>query len=79
MRYFQNIVPCGIAADTGRLVGSVNQFNPNTDMKEVTNELIRCFADVFEVELDTVDMTLCTDSNGNLDIDAVDRHIRRLT
>jgi len=78
MRYFQNIVPCGITADTGRLVGSISQFNPTVTMKEVANELIRSFADEFEVEWDSVDMALCADSKGNLDLDAVDRHIRRL-
>ena len=45
---FQDIVPCGI---TDKPVGSLNEFMPNLSVAEVRVELIRSFAEVFNVEL----------------------------
>ncbi|MGK7896723.1 MAG: lipoyl(octanoyl) transferase, partial [Xenococcus sp. (in: cyanobacteria)] len=45
---FQDIVPCGI---TDKPVGSLNEFIPNLSVAEVRVELIRSFAEVFDVEL----------------------------
>ncbi len=45
---FQDIVPCGI---TDKPVGSLNEFRPNLSVAEVRVELIRSFAEVFNVEL----------------------------
>lgn len=54
MRYFQNIVPCGISEkDTGRSVGCMQQFNSAVTMAAVTKELTRCFEEVFDVALES--------------------------
>lgn len=46
---FQDIVPCGIA---DKPVGSLNEFIPNLTVAEVRVELIRSFAEVFNVEIE---------------------------
>ena len=46
---FQDIVPCGI---TDKPVGSLNEFMPQLTVAEVRVELIRSFAEVFNVELE---------------------------
>ena len=54
MRYFQNIVPCGISErETGRSVGCMQQFNSAATVQTVAEELIRCFEEVFEVALES--------------------------
>ncbi len=44
---FQDIVPCGIA---DKPVGSLREFLPNLTVAEVQVELVRSFAEVFNVE-----------------------------
>ena len=54
MRYFQNIVPCGISEkDTGRSVGCMQQFNSAVTMAAVAKELMLCFEEVFGVALES--------------------------
>ncbi len=48
LRGFQDIVPCGI---TDKPVGSLREFIPNLSVAEVRVELLRSFAEVFDVEL----------------------------
>lgn len=45
---FQQIVPCGIA---DKPVGSLAQFIPEVDVEQVRQQVIRAFAEVFQVEL----------------------------
>lgn len=45
---FQDIVPCGIA---DKPVGSLREFLPNLTVAEVQVDLVRSFAEVFNVEL----------------------------
>lgn len=45
---FQDIVPCGIA---DKPVGSLNEFIPDLTVQQVQQQLIHCFAEVFNVEL----------------------------
>ncbi len=51
MRYFRNIVPCGIA---DKAVGSVAQFRPQVTTAQVSSELLRRFGGLFDVELGPV-------------------------
>lgn len=45
---FSQIIPCGIR---DKPVGSLAQFIPHLTLAEVREEVIRCFAEVFEVNL----------------------------
>jgi lipoyl(octanoyl) transferase len=49
MRYFDNIVPCGIS---DRAVGSLSHFVSGITTEEVATELVRRFGEVFEVQLE---------------------------
>lgn len=55
MRYFANIVPCGIT-DPSKSVGSICQLNGQVSITDVSAELSRCFAKVFDVEIEEMDM-----------------------
>ncbi|MGJ3246562.1 MAG: lipoyl(octanoyl) transferase LipB [Elainellaceae cyanobacterium] len=47
---FQNIVPCGIA---DKPVGSLEHYMPGITVNEVRSQLVRSFAEIFNVELVT--------------------------
>ena len=57
LKYFKNIVPCGISEESGRTVGCLQQFNASATVQTVAQELLRCFEEVFEVTLDRVDIS----------------------
>ena len=48
MRYFDNIVPCGIR---DKKVGTICQFRPQTTVDEVASKLLQQFQRVLGVEL----------------------------
>lgn len=48
MRYFQNIVPCGIK-DSDKSVGTMRQFNKELTISAVKDELLKQFCGEFEV------------------------------
>jgi len=49
MRYFSNIVPCGIS-DTSMSVGAIVNWVPSVDVAEVAPRFMRCFAEHFGVQ-----------------------------
>lgn len=51
MRYFGNIVPCGIT-DADKTVGSLRQFNTDITLPAVTEVLLQKFTEVFGVQVD---------------------------
>lgn len=50
MRYFDQIIACGIA---DKKVGMVSQFAPHATVTSVTEALLTSFADYFQVGFDT--------------------------
>lgn len=50
MRYFGNIVPCGIA-DADKSVGSLRQFNAQVTLPAVAEVLLQKFGEVFGVQV----------------------------
>jgi lipoyl(octanoyl) transferase len=57
MRYFDNIVPCGI---TDKAVGSLSSMNTKATINSVSTVLLNQFADVFNVEYIS-----CQENTGN--------------
>jgi len=49
LRYFSNIVPCGIS-DPDKSVGSICQYIPNISMEEVSDVLLASFQNEFQIE-----------------------------
>lgn len=50
MRYFENIVPCGI---TDKVVGSISQAVPHISVDSVARDLLEAFTEVFCVTIAT--------------------------
>lgn len=50
MRYFDNIIPCGIS---DKSVGSISQYNKNVCFKTVCKQVETNFAEAFDVQYDT--------------------------
>ena len=51
LNHFGKIVPCGIA-DPERGVCTLQQHNPKVTMEEVAQQLVKSFAEVFELEFE---------------------------
>lgn len=49
MRYFSNIIPCGIK---DKSVGYVNQFEKDLNIDDVNNHVLTCFLNHFQVTVD---------------------------
>ena len=53
MRYFNNIVPCGIS-DEALSVGMIAQWQPSITVPQVAEKLRDCFQDHYKVEIDEI-------------------------
>ena len=54
LRYFDNIVPCGIS-DESKTVATIEQFIPDITMSLVTPVFLDCFCSHFDVELSRIE------------------------
>ena len=65
LRYFDNIVPCGIK---NKSIGSLSSMNPKATINSVSNVLLREFADVFNIQYATCGgREESGENNGNQD------------
>jgi lipoyl(octanoyl) transferase len=57
LRYFANIVPCGIA---DKAVGSIVQYRPKVTLDDAADVLLRQFSKQFQVQCDVLDPAAST-------------------